>query len=172
MPFLGTVELLYSSATYSSIGKSGNLYFSDSSEAGVKNYAKGAIIRKKLSTDSFAPVKDGNYVLPGNYVNFYLNNIRLKLTPYSTGTDLGNTYNINSRPTSITGDYGIIGDNGQIIKVEDNSTIINETNNTYYNPVTGTTSPSQTGSSITLTGAIRLLWNPATHLPLACFQAL
>lgn len=52
------------------------------------------------------------------------------------------TYNINTRPTSITGgNYGIVGDNGQIVKVEDNSTIVNETNNTYYNPATGTTVP-------------------------------
>lgn len=52
------------------------------------------------------------------------------------------TYNINTRPTSIIGgNYGIIGDNGQITKVEDNSTIVNETNNTYYNPATGTTVP-------------------------------
>lgn len=54
----------------------------------------------------------------------------------------GDTYNINTRPTSISGgNYGIIGDNGQITKVEDNSTIINETNNTFYNPATGTTVP-------------------------------
>lgn len=53
-----------------------------------------------------------------------------------------NIYNINTRPTSITGgNYGIVGDNGQITKVEDNSTIINETNNTYYNPATGQTVP-------------------------------
>lgn len=49
---------------------------------------------------------------------------------------------ITTRPTSISGgNYGIIGDNGQITKVEDNSTIINETNNTYYNPATGQTVP-------------------------------
>ena len=52
---------------------------------------------------------------------------------------VSNAYAINSRPTSVTGDYGIIGDDGQIIKV-DTSTIINETNNTYTNPSTGTTS--------------------------------
>ena len=52
------------------------------------------------------------------------------------------TYNTNTRPTSISGgNYGIVGDNGQITKVEDNSTIINETNNTFYNPATGTTVP-------------------------------
>ena len=54
----------------------------------------------------------------------------------------GDTYNTNTRPTSITGgNYGIVGDNGQITKVEDNSTIINETNNTFYNPATGQTVP-------------------------------
>ena len=54
----------------------------------------------------------------------------------------GDTYNINTRPTSIIGgNYGIVGDNGQITKVEDNSTIINETNNTFFNPATGTTVP-------------------------------
>ena len=59
-----------------------------------------------------------------------------------TVIDKDTTYNINTRPTSITGgNYGIIGDNGQITKVEDNSTIINETNNTFYNPATGTTVP-------------------------------
>lgn len=46
---------------------------------------------------------------------------------------------MNSRPTIISGNYGIIGDDGQIIKV-DTSTIINETNNTYTNPSAGTTS--------------------------------
>ena len=55
---------------------------------------------------------------------------------------VNNTYNTTTRPTSITGgNYGIVGDNGQITKVEDNSTIINETNNTYYNPATGQTVP-------------------------------
>lgn len=53
-------------------------------------------------------------------------------------TSFGDTYNINSRPASISGDYGIIGDNGQITKVDSN-TIVNETNNTIYNPVTGET---------------------------------
>lgn len=54
----------------------------------------------------------------------------------------GDTYSTTTRPTSITGgNYGIVGDNGQITKVEDNSTIVNETNNTYYNPATGATVP-------------------------------
>lgn len=77
-----------------------------------------------------------------SYFNFSLSSppfVRVK--PLSGLIDpIGDiTYNINSRPTSIIGDYGIIGDNGQIIKVEGN-TIINETNSTVYNPVTNTTS--------------------------------
>lgn len=66
-----------------------------------------------------------------------------KFTPApSVDVNFETTYNINTRPTSITGgNYGIVGDNGQIVKVEDNSTIVNETNNTYYNPATGTTVP-------------------------------
>ena len=66
--------------------------------------------------------------------------------PYIEGVQVvpsgDTTYNSTTRPTSITGgNYGIVGDNGQITKVEDNSTIINETNNTYYNPATGQTVP-------------------------------
>ena len=59
-----------------------------------------------------------------------------------TVVDKDTTYSTTTRPTSITGgNYGIVGDNGQITKVEDNSTIVNETNNTFYNPATGTTVP-------------------------------
>ena len=52
----------------------------------------------------------------------------------------GSTYNTTTRPTAITGgNYGIVGDNGQIINVTNNNPIINEINNTYYNPATGQT---------------------------------
>ena len=51
-------------------------------------------------------------------------------------TSLGSTYNTTTRPTGITGgNYGIVGDDGQLTVV--NGDIINETNNTYYNPATG-----------------------------------
>lgn len=60
-----------------------------------------------------------------------------EITPFDS--EILNTYTINSRPTSFVGNYGIIGDNGQITQV-DNSSIVNETNNTYTNPCTGTTS--------------------------------
>ena len=59
----------------------------------------------------------------------------------------GDTYNINTRPTSITGGALGIADvdaNGQLTgtytKIDDHSSIVNETNNTYWNPVTNTTS--------------------------------
>ena len=62
-----------------------------------------------------------------------------KITPLdSVIGQVNNVYSIESRPTSITGDYGIIGDNGQIVKVEGNK-IVNETNNIYTNPATGQT---------------------------------
>ena len=68
---------------------------------------------------------------------FTLNAV-VSLAPLNQSTPVTNVYDINSRPTSITGgNYGIVGDNGQITKVEDNSTIINETNNTFYNPPPG-----------------------------------
>lgn len=82
-------------------------------------------------------------ITPRGYLSFFSTYElpRFEVIPDSVlvGSD---TYNINTRPTSITGgNYGIVGDNGQITKVEDNSTIVNETNNTFYNPATGTTVP-------------------------------
>lgn len=51
------------------------------------------------------------------------------------------SYNITTRPTAITGgNYGIVGDDGTINTVTNNNKIVNETNNTYYNPATGQTS--------------------------------
>lgn len=75
-----------------------------------------------------------------NYVSAKYYPVVYKIVPFNPSDVPNTTYNINSRPTSITGDYGIIGDNGQIIKVEGDK-IVNETNNTYYNPSTGQTVP-------------------------------
>lgn len=55
-----------------------------------------------------------------------------------TGDGPSLSLDVSSRSSSVTGDFGIIGDNGQITKVEGN-TIVNETNNTIYNPATGET---------------------------------
>ena len=60
-----------------------------------------------------------------------------KITPFdSISSDP--LYNIDGRATTFTGDLGIMGDNGQLTKVEGNQ-IFNETTNSYYNPVTSTT---------------------------------
>lgn len=49
-------------------------------------------------------------------------------------------YNVNTRPTTITGgNYGIVGDDNQITTVNDNRKIVNEGDNIYYNPATGQT---------------------------------
>ena len=90
--------------------------------------------------DSFSvsSARLGSFTCDASFVD--VSNPIFELIPDSALS--GNTYNINTRPTSITGgNYGIVGDNGQITKVEDNSTIINETNNTFYNPATGQTVP-------------------------------
>lgn len=42
-----------------------------------------------------------------------------------------------SRPTSFTANYGIIGDDGSLTKI-DATTIVNEGSSTYYNPITNT----------------------------------
>ena len=57
-------------------------------------------------------------------------------------TSAGGQYNINTRPTTITGgNVGIIGDDGQLTIINDNRQIINEGDNIYYNPATGETRP-------------------------------
>lgn len=57
-------------------------------------------------------------------------------------TSAGGQYSVTTRPTAITGgNYGIVGDDGEITTITNNNQIINETNNTYYNPATGETKP-------------------------------
>lgn len=48
------------------------------------------------------------------------------------------TYNVNTRAGSITGDYGVLGDNNTITK-SDTTYIVSEDDNSVYNPVTNTT---------------------------------
>lgn len=105
-----------------------------------KDYSKGSS-GHYLVGESFSTPSVKNHSSTTNYVSgvTYIYFPYYEIVPDSSidGTS-GDTYNITSRPTSITGDYGIIGDNGQIIKVEGDK-IVNETNNTYINPATGTT---------------------------------
>ena len=52
----------------------------------------------------------------------------------------GTSYDITTRPTVIDGgNYGIVGDDGQIITVTNTTQIIDEGDNIYYNPATGQT---------------------------------
>lgn len=79
-----------------------------------------------IAFEGFCPVFE---VIPDSAIDF---------------SSAGTTYNINSRPTSISGgNYGIVGDNGQITTVTDNSSIVNEGDNIYYNPATGETGTIQ-----------------------------
>lgn len=69
-------------------------------------------------------------------VVFYLP--RYRIIPYSGALDVsssGDTYNTSTRAASIVGDYGILGENNTLSKVE-NTSIVNETDNSVYNPVT------------------------------------
>lgn len=86
-------------------------------------------------------VSDASYsrYLSGSYLSAQIDYYPATYRVIPSESSVLNIYSVNSRPTSITGDYGIIGDNGQITKV-DNTSIVNETNNTYTNPCTGTTS--------------------------------
>lgn len=105
-------EVFYSAVSSASYYNSGDFLFS-----GARLLPMGGNRWKIFSAQCYPPVYEvTSFTLPGS----------------------SDIYNINSRPTSITGDYGIIGDNGQIIKVEGDK-IVNETNNNYYNPVTGET---------------------------------
>lgn len=59
-----------------------------------------------------------------------------KVTPFDSFDS--SLYKTDTRPTIITGgNYGIIGDDGQLTIITVNDSIINEINNTYYNPATG-----------------------------------
>lgn len=57
--------------------------------------------------------------------------------PYITGENYMIPPDPVSRPASITGNYGIIGDDGRLSMIRQ-QTIINEGDKTYYNPVTNT----------------------------------
>lgn len=55
-------------------------------------------------------------------------------------SSLGSSYDIDTRVGTFSGNFGYYGDNGQMVLAE-NISIVNETNNTFHNPVTGDTAP-------------------------------
>lgn len=92
--------------------------------------------------------KEGYYNSYGEYsvwCDFYFPTFRVVPTSGVVDTSSDTVYNVDSRAGSITGDYGIVGDNGTISVVE-NVTIVNEENNTFYNPGTGETLPIESWS--------------------------
>lgn len=106
----------------------GDYTSSSDNKVSYYSYSKGS---------QFQSVK--SYFTPGfshwsGYVYFYFPVYEIMPdTPPS-----GDIYDITTRPTTITGgNYGIVGDDGQLTVVTVNDSIINETNNTYYNPATG-----------------------------------
>lgn len=104
-------------------------------------YSETSFYRLSGGTRSFGGSNDLSVYVTGSQVAVaYFYGPEFVILPDSDLMGFGDTYNIQSRPTSITGDYGIIGDNGQIIKVAGDY-IVNETTNTYQNPATGTTTP-------------------------------
>ena len=74
-------------------------------------------------------------------INFEIHfNSYFEITPYTGLVDIQHdeTFSPDTRAATFTGDIGIIGDNGQLTKVEGDQ-IFNETTNNYYNPSTGET---------------------------------
>lgn len=127
------IQSLGSDYTFIADSRTYNKSFSYSAESSATLHYAGVSYDFFLSSTINTPTASIQYVSYPYCFPVY------EVVPLDSGaSQVNTTYNINTRPTSITGgNYGIVGDNGQITKVEDNSTIINETNNTYYNPATG-----------------------------------
>lgn len=71
----------------------------------------------------------------------YLLNVYFPVYEVIPDSNFGDTYNINTRTTAITGDVYYFNNNGDAI-VAESVNIFNETYNTYYNPVTQETRPA------------------------------
>ena len=93
-----------------------------------------------IPIDYLYPARDGLYNLnPDAFSLNFSYSWNVVLTPLSglIDTQHDETYSPSSRATTFTGDIGIMGDNGQLTKV-DGDQIFNETTNNYYNPYTDT----------------------------------
>ena len=122
-----------------------NVSLANGPEKGVssfrRDYLKGdnIILRYTTSGDFSGSVVDFAQISDAPGFGSIAGRIYFLVEPanYSVNNYLADIGGINSRPTSITGNYGIIGDNGQITQVTDNSSIVNETTNQFFNPATG-----------------------------------
>lgn len=115
-------------STYQTLNLSGSYV------VGSETYqAKDSIITDSSST--FGGIGDYYYTSwQAVNVSVYLPIYHVTPSSVFDGVD----YTDNSRPASITGDYGIINQGGDLSVVHDQS-IVNETDNSVYNPVTNET---------------------------------
>ena len=122
-----------------------NVSLANGPEKGVssfrRDYLKGdnIILRYTTSGDFSGSVVDFAQISDAPGFGSIAGRIYFLVEPvnYSVNNYLADIGGINSRPTSITGNYGIIGGNGQLTQVTDNSSIVNETTNQFFNPATG-----------------------------------
>lgn len=107
----------------------------------TKNYASfdyglrsaGGVLRV-LSTDYISRVQ---YAI-GVRGTYYMPTFAIEPTiPLDTG--VGGSFGPDTRPGNMTGDFGYVGENGDVSKVGD-TYFFDESNTTYHNPVTGDTS--------------------------------
>ena len=138
VPVSGTYELLESE--HISGIQSTNRGFTDSFSMNYKssriNCSAGDVLTMGASSSDYAPV-DVCSNQEFTVVDFIAHYPIYAVTP--TSVFASSLYVPDTRPASITGDYGILGDNNQLAKI-DSQTIVNETDNSVYNPVTNTTS--------------------------------
>lgn len=107
------------------------------------------ISNRNYFSASWVDLPEGAYEISGTAVDRTIalrsfradySDIYYRVRPYSglIDTQSDTTYNTNTRAGSITGDFGILGDNNEILKA-DTTYIVNEDDNSVYNPVTNTT---------------------------------
>lgn len=137
-PFNGSYCLLETSRfSYSGLKSDGSSVSGDGTwKAGSFSHCFGGDIFTFSSGSTFGY---GTGSLSFSTLNFYLPVYEV-IPDTAIDTTSGGQYSINTRPTVIEGgNYGIIGDDGQLIINNDNRQIINEGDNIYYNPDTGET---------------------------------
>lgn len=131
----------------SSLSGSGNVLFDDGSLGQYSSYYTGKTASYSVNSSIAIPSNIQRFTSASRKsasasATFYLpifDVVPLENLINTASTNSSDTYNVYTRAASLSGDYGIIGDNGQITKV-DSTSIVNETDNSVYNPVTNTTS--------------------------------
>lgn len=97
------------------------------------NNASGAVIECPYFTHLFSRPSGFKYQTFIGYYTFPT--FRVRLLHFD---DMELDYSVDYRPTTISGEYSVVGDNNTV--TVDNTTLFDETTNTFYNPVTGDTS--------------------------------